>query len=125
MPGSITSAFDEREDFETALRAGCRGLVVTGRGPFRAQLTLVVLHRLRLSAAEEQLSRIAFVAVPAGMVITAFPIGRGTLPIRGGVRVRPDEIMILPPGEHLHVQTNGLYRLSITHKLRQPAWRPV
>jgi AraC-like DNA-binding protein len=107
MPSSMTGAFDERADFETALRAGCRGLVVTGRGQFRAQLTVVTLHRLRLSAVEEQLSRIAFVAVPADMVIIVFQIGNGTLPIRCGVQARPDEIMILPPGEHLHVRSDG------------------
>ena len=40
MPGSVTSAFSEREDFEAALRAeGCLGLLITGRGQFRAQLT--------------------------------------------------------------------------------------
>jgi hypothetical protein len=109
MSRSITWAFDELVDFETALGAACRGLVVTGRGQFRAQLTVVTLHRLRLSAAEEQLSRIAFVAVPADMVIIVFQIGNGTLPIRCGVRARPDEIMILPPGEHLHVRSDGLH----------------
>jgi len=110
MPRSITSAFDEREDFEAALRAGCRGLVVTGRGQFRAQLTLVTLHRLRLSAVEELLSRIAFVSVPAGMLIATFLIGDGACPVRGGVRARRGEILILPPGERLHVQTDGRHR---------------
>jgi AraC-like DNA-binding protein len=118
MPSITTSAFDEREDFETALRAGCRGLVVTGRGQFRAQLTLIRLYRLRLSAVEEQLSRIAFVAVPADMVITAFPIGNTTLPIRGGARALQDEILILPPGEQLHVRTDGLHRWG-------SIWTPV
>jgi hypothetical protein len=56
MSGSITSAFGEPEDFEAALRLeGCVGLLITGRGDFRAQLTQVTLHRLRLLAtAEEQ-----------------------------------------------------------------------
>jgi hypothetical protein len=65
MPGSATLAFSEPEDFETALHAeGCLGLWVTGRGRFRARLTRVALERLRLSTAEEDLSRIAFIAVP-------------------------------------------------------------
>ena len=65
MPDSVTSVFSEPEDFEAALRKeGYLGMVTTGRGQFRAQLTQVALHRLRLSAGEEQLSRIAFVAAP-------------------------------------------------------------
>jgi AraC-like DNA-binding protein len=111
MPGSATSTFSEPEDFEAALgKGGCLSLLITGRGQLRAQLTVITLHRLRLSAAEEQLSRIAFIAVPANMVITAFSIGNGTVPVRGGVRMHPGEIMILPPGEHVHVRTEGLYR---------------
>ena len=57
------SVFSEPEDYEAALRKeGCLGLLVTGRGQFRARLTQITLHRLRLSRGEEQLSRIA--AVP-------------------------------------------------------------
>jgi hypothetical protein len=40
MPRTVTSAFSEPVDFETALRkGGCLSLLVTGRGQFRAQLT--------------------------------------------------------------------------------------
>jgi hypothetical protein len=60
MPGSVTSVFSEAEDFEAALREeDCLGLLVTGPGAFRARLTQVALHRIRLSAAEEYLPRIA------------------------------------------------------------------
>ena len=60
MPGSVTSVFSEPDDFEAALRKeGARGLLVTGRGQFRARLTQITLHRLRLLHGEEQLSRIA------------------------------------------------------------------
>jgi hypothetical protein len=70
MPGSVTSVFGEPSDFEAALREeGGLGLLITGRGQFRARLTQVKLHRLRLSAAEEQLSRIAFVAVPSDLIM--------------------------------------------------------
>ena len=58
----------EAEDFQAALSAdGVAGLLVTGRGQFRARLTQVALERLRLAAVEEGQSRIAFIAVPAGM----------------------------------------------------------
>jgi AraC-like DNA-binding protein len=111
MTGSITSAFSEPEDFAAALRGeGCAVLLITGRGEFRAQLTQVTLHHLRLSAAEEQLSRIAFVAAPADTLVISFPIGSGTLPICGGTGLQPDEMMILTSGEQVHMRTNGVSR---------------
>jgi AraC-like DNA-binding protein len=108
MPGSVTSAFSEPEDFEAAFRAeGCHGLLITGRGRFRAQLTQVVLHVLRLSATEEQLSRIAFIAVPRDMVLIMF--SKDSVPplICGGISIREDEVMTLSPGQHVHARTGG------------------
>jgi len=78
MPGSVTSVFSEPQDFEAVLREdGVLGMLIIGRGRFRARLTQITLHRLRLSAAEEHLPRIAFVAVPADTVLVLQPIGGG------------------------------------------------
>jgi AraC-like DNA-binding protein len=108
MPGSSTLVFSEPEDFETALRAeGCLGLWITGPGQFRARLVQVVLHRLRLSTTEEQLSRVVFLAVPANMVMMSFPIGIGTAPVYGGIVMRSGEVMTLGPGQHMHARTDG------------------
>ena len=108
MPGSVTSVFSEPADFEAALREeGGLGLLITGRGQFQARLTQVKLHRLRLSAAEEQLSRIAFVAVPADLILVSLPIrGRHGL-IWGGIGMRAGEIMTLGPGQRAHARTDG------------------
>jgi len=44
MPGSRASVFGEAEDFQAALSADrVAGLLVTGRGQFRARLTQVRL----------------------------------------------------------------------------------
>ncbi len=108
MLGSATLAFNEPEDLETALRAeGCLGLWITGRGRFRARLTQVALQRLRLSTVDEQLSRIAFIAVPDDMVMMSFPIGRVAGPVYGGIRTRAGEITTLGPGQHAHARTDG------------------
>ena len=108
MLGNVTGAFSEPEDFETALRAeGCLHLLITGRGQFRAQLTGVELHRLRVSATEERLPRIAFLAVPAEMVVLLFPMDGSQLPICGGIAARPGEIMTLGPSEQVHSRTGG------------------
>jgi hypothetical protein len=107
MPVSITSVFSEPGDFEAALREeGGLGLLITGRGQSRARLTQVKLHRLRLSATEEQLSPIAFVAVPADLILVSLPIEGRPGPIWGGTRVRAGEIMTLGPGQRVHARTD-------------------
>src|SRR5271156_2672629 len=71
------------------------------------RLPQVRLHRLRLSAAEEQLARIAVVAGPADMLLISFSGGRRAAPRRGGIGVRPGEFVPLGPGERVHARTDG------------------
>ena len=108
MPGSATSVYSEAEDFEAALRAeGCLGLLVTGHGRFRARLTQVGLHRLRLSATDEQLARIALVAVPADTILLSQSRAPESAAIWGGIRIGAGELMALGPGVRLHMRTDG------------------
>jgi AraC-like DNA-binding protein len=108
MPGSATMVFSEPEDLETALHAdGYLGLWVTGRGQFRARLTRVALNCLHLYAVEEQLPRIAFIAVPADMMLISFPIGAGAVPVYGGIGMQADKIISIGPGQHVHARTDG------------------
>ena len=65
MPGSTLSVFGEPDDFEAALKeAGCVNLIVTGQGKFRARLSLIALHRMRLAMGEERQSRVAHFSIP-------------------------------------------------------------
>jgi hypothetical protein len=108
MPGSVTSVFSELDDFQAALREdGVLGMLITGPGRFRAQLTQITLHRLRLSAAEKHLPRIAFFAVPADAVLVSLPIGGGPSPIWGGIAMQVHEIITLGPDQRLHARTDG------------------
>src|SRR5271169_1351912 len=108
MPGSVTSMFSEPADFEAALRAeGGLGLLISGRGEFRARLTQVALHRLRLSAAEEQLARIVLVAVPADMILVSMPMRDRPAPIWGGIGMRAGEITTVGPSQRTHARTDG------------------
>ena len=101
MPGSATSVFSDAEDFEAALRTeGCLGLLVPGRGQFRARLTQVSLHHWRLSATDEQL--------PRDTIVVSLPRDNGSAAICGGIRTGAGEIMTLGAGERLHVRTDGL-----------------
>ena len=108
MPSSVTSVFSEAEDFAVAMREeGCLALLVTGSGQFRARLTQVALLGLRLSATDEQLPRIALVAVPADTILVSLPRGKGPAPIWGGITIGAGEIMTLGAGQRLHMRTDG------------------
>src|SRR5436305_7802536 len=108
MPGSRASVFGEAEDFEAALSAdGVAGLLITGRGQFRARLTQVELDRLRLTAVEESQQRIAFVTVPAGTILVSFPVEEGRSPIWGGTEVRTGEMITFGSGQRQHARTLG------------------
>src|SRR5215471_10042626 len=108
MPYSISSAFSEPEEFETAMRPeGWLSMLVTARGQFRARLSQIALNEIHLLAAEEQLSRIAFVAVPEDLVMIVFPIGRAMAPVCGGLRIQVGELMTLWPGARFHTRIAG------------------
>jgi hypothetical protein len=108
MPGSVTSVFGEPDDFAAALRAdGVVRLLVTGHGRFRARLTQVTLHGLRLSAGDECLPRIALVAIPADTVLVSLPIGSGPWPVWGGMEMLASEIVTLGPGQQVYARTDG------------------
>jgi hypothetical protein len=114
MPGSRASVFGEMEDFLAALSAdGVTEMLPTGRGQFQARLTQVGLERLRLAAVEEAQSRIAFITVPAGMVLVSFPVNGGPSPIWGGVEIRAGEMITLGPGQRVHARTVGPCRWHI------------
>jgi hypothetical protein len=114
MPGSVTSVFSEADEFRAALlEEGHLGLLVTGPGAFRARLTQVALHRMRLSAAEEYLPRIAFVAVPHDMILVSLANRSGPSPIWGGDRDasgRHDHSRARPARAHENRRTLSLDR---------------
>ena len=113
MPGSVTSVFSEAADFEAALREdGCLGMLVTGQGAFRARLTQIALDRLRISAGEEKLPRIALFVVPAEMILVALPISGESMPVWGGIRMRAGEIITLGADRPIHMRTEGACRWS-------------
>jgi AraC-like DNA-binding protein len=114
MPGSFSSVFGEPEDFQPALkRDGVVGLLITGQGQFRAKLTQIVLHHLRLAAAEEELARIAFIAPPAGAVLVSLPNNKRPSPIWGGIEMPASEMITVGPGQRVHVRTDGPCRWAV------------
>jgi len=120
MPGSRASVFGEAEDFQAALSAdGVARVLVTDGAQFRARLTQLGLVQLRLAAVEEARARIAFIAVPAGIVLVAFPIDGGPSPVWGGVEIRTGEMITLGSGQRLHARTAGPCHWAAVQVLEQ------
>lgn len=113
MPGSFTAVFGEPDDYQAALRAdGVLLFLVTDAGPFRARLTEIVLHRLRLAEGDEKTARIAVIAVPEQMVLVVLaPRGRQSA-VWGGIEPAAGEILTAGPGERFHAWTRGPGRWS-------------
>ncbi len=107
MQSSVTSVFSEPEGFRLAMGSeGALRFTVTRRGRFRAQLVQVALDRLRLSAVEETLPRIALVRVPRDRVLISFSLGAAS-PIWGGVSAQPDELLTVGSGMSVHARTEA------------------
>jgi AraC-like DNA-binding protein len=100
--------FSDPDDYARALRSGgFRKLLIIGRGPFSARLTQVTLDQLSVAAAEEHVSRIAFVVVPADlMLILLPPVGEATS-LWGGFRLNEHDLLTIGQGESLHARTEG------------------
>ena len=108
MTGSTLSVFGDAEDYEAALRAVCGvDLLVTGRGPFHARVTRIVLERMQLLAAEETLARIAFLTLPPDGLRVSLPVAAGTVLVSGGTPARPGEIVTHAGGGRVHERTRG------------------
>jgi AraC-like DNA-binding protein len=81
--------------------------VATGPGDFRARQTWVKLRRLGLVRCQENVSRVAFVALAEGRVFVAFPTLLDPGPVWGGVKLRAGDIVLYSPGERIHQRASG------------------
>jgi hypothetical protein len=80
MPLSITSAFSDPDEFQSALRPfGVTQMILTESTDFRARLMKIRLNGVELLAGTERVSRTATVSVPLHRVLIEFPKAyRGT-----------------------------------------------
>ena len=92
---------------------GVAGMLITGRGQFQARVTQLGLERMRLAAVEEALPRIAFVVVPAGTGLVAFPFDGVPSPVWAGIEIRRSEVIVFAPGQRLYARTAGPCRWGV------------
>ena len=108
MSRTSLSSFSDVDDFEAIWSQNWNGnLLVLGSGRFRAKLAEIGLARLRLSSVEETLPRIGFISAPPSSVLIVWPLGQDASPVWGGIRMQPDEILMLGRGACMHGRTHG------------------
>ncbi|MBV8616340.1 MAG: hypothetical protein JOY66_21575, partial [Acetobacteraceae bacterium] len=94
MRGNITPILSDSEEFRVAVPApGDLDLVLTERGDPRRRFTKFALHNLCLLRAEMESAAIAFIRVPADMVLVAFSTGNHEDAIWGGIRTQSQDLV--------------------------------
>ena len=107
MVGSGTTTFTDPDDYRASVSGASIDLVLTGRGEFKARLTWVKLRRLSLVRCQENVPRIAFLALAPGPVVVAFPTSLNPPQIWGGTKLGFGDIVLHSLGEHIHQRTSG------------------
>jgi AraC-like DNA-binding protein len=107
MPSGGTRTFIDPDAYQASIAGAKVNLVFTGRGDFNARLTRVELPNLRLQRAEENLPRIAYVALAPDLAVVAFPLRADPPPICSGMVLQADDVVFHARGERMHQRTSG------------------
>ena len=113
MPSSTVRTFTDPDAYHAAIRHTHAEGIVTGRGQFRAELTLVRLDRVSLHRSEEALPyltlpRLTYSAVDPALFLVAFPVHRDQQLYLGGLEMAHGDIFASAPARR-----------------RTIGWRPV
>jgi AraC-like DNA-binding protein len=117
MAENGTAIFASPDDYQAGLGGvtskGARvNFIVTGGGDFKARLTWLNLHRLRVLRGSENLPSIAYVSMPPQRVVVLFPTSTAPL-IWGGLELRFGDIVVHGRGERMHQRTPGQGRWGL------------
>jgi hypothetical protein len=98
VPSSTVSTFTDPDAYHAAIRHTHAEGIVTGRGQFRAELTLVRLNRVSLHRGEEALPRLTYSAVDPALFLIAFPVHRDQQLYVGGLEMVHGDIFAFRAG---------------------------
>ena len=107
MQGIGAYVFTEPGDYEASLSEAEIELLVTGRGPFKANLTRTELGQLHLLRIRENLASIAYSALRPDLAFVTFPTRFDPRPVWGGQVLQPGDMIFHGLGEHVHERTTG------------------
>jgi AraC-like DNA-binding protein len=111
MTENGTATFASPDDYQAGIGAvSSKGasvnFIVTGGGDFKARLTWLNLHCLRVLSGSENLPSIAYVSLPPERVVVLFPTSAAPS-TWGGLELRYGDIVFHSRGERTHQWTPG------------------
>jgi AraC-like DNA-binding protein len=117
MAENGTATFSSPDDYQAGIRGATSkraniNFIVTRGGDFRARLTWLNLHSLRVLRGSENLPGIAYVTLPPERVVVLFPTSTVPL-IWGGRELRFGDIVFHSRGERTHQWTSGQGRWGL------------
>ena len=102
MASSTVRTFTDPDAYHAAIRHTHAEGIVTGRGQFRAELTLVRLDRVSLHRSEEALPRLTYSAVDPALFLVAFPVHRDQQLYLGGLEMAHGDIFAFRAGSEAY-----------------------
>jgi AraC-like DNA-binding protein len=102
-----TAVFAGPDEYCAAIKAAKVDLFVTAGGEFKGRLTRLTLGRLHVLRGQENLPRIAFVALSPAQVHISFRASRLSGLIYCGLGLNPGDLVFHSRGERAHQRTTG------------------
>jgi AraC-like DNA-binding protein len=106
MAEGSTFTFSDPDAYTAAFGDVRFNLTITGAGDFKSRLTWLKLKHLEVYWCCENLSRIAYIALPSDRIYLSFPIGIVSA-IFGGLALRNGDMVLHGRGERVHQRSKG------------------
>jgi AraC-like DNA-binding protein len=114
MPYSRVSTFDDPDQFQAAFRAGNYELLAASKDRFRAELTRIDFARLALQRSDKKGPSVVLSATDARRVPVMFLAdAEQQVPLRNGMQLSADELVVHRPGSTNHLQAHSASRLAM------------
>jgi len=114
MPKGRFLTFDDPDKFQAAFRAGHYELLAAPKDRFRADLTRIDFARLGLQRSDKEGPSVVLSASDARRVPAMFLAdAEQQVPLRNGMELSADELVVHRPGSTNHLQAQGASRLAM------------
>jgi AraC-like DNA-binding protein len=107
MTDNGTATFASPDEYSAAIGAAKVNLFVTSGGGFKGRLTWLNLDGLHVLRGQENLPRIAFVALPLAQACISFPASGSSGLINCGLGLNRGDVVFHSLGERAHQRTDG------------------
>ena len=121
MTENGTATFASPDEYSAAIEAAKVDFIVRAGGEFKGKLTWLNLGGLHVLRGQENLPRIAFVALPPAQACISFPASGSSGLIYCGLGLNLGDVVFHSPGERAHQRTDG-EGAGASYRWRQSSW---